>query len=459
MSADPAAHRWLAATAMAAALLLASAGPALAVTSGAAVADRGGAASPGEQIAASLRKSPLYVDPSMAAAFPASVRSALLAAIRKAPAPVFIIAVPVVSGGNWSTGDQLASVVHNDLGEPGIYLTPDAEFGGNIDAYTWPSDPTGTDAPPYHAGDAAQAVNLGPNAQNTTLPDKFAQCIGLITDGKAVAAYNAATKALDSAPNPDGGPTASAAPGSGPGGLVVTLIAVVVVLVLSAGTGGLLLARRRGSRRPSPFIAPHGVFTAARAATEAELRTLAREQVIELGELVEQPAEGTLSDAAQEEVGKALDAYEAAGKVLDAATGIPDLAGVLVLTRLGQNAMAAARAAQDGQVAPAASPLCFFNPLHGPAAREVHWRPLGERQSLDVRVCAECAEATEHHRLPDVLTDHARFPGHAHGHSGDEDIPYYEADPERSVWAATGYGQLATDLVQRILTRGAHPAG
>lgn len=72
-----------------------------------------------------------------------------------------------------------------------------------------------------------------------------------------------------------------------------------------------------------------------------------------------------------------------------------------------------------------------------------------------MRACAECAEATERHRLPDVLTDHAHLPGH----SGDQDIPYYVADPERSVWAATGYGQLATDLVQRILTRGAHPAG
>ncbi|MBO0804118.1 MAG: hypothetical protein J2P25_13720, partial [Nocardiopsaceae bacterium] len=432
----------------AAALLLASATPALAATGGTAtgraVSNGAGAASPGEKIAASLRKSPLYVDPSMAGAFPASVRSSLLAAITKAPAPVFIIVAPLVSGGDWSSGDQLASVVHNDLGKPGIYLTPDAEYGGNIDAYTWPSDPTGTDAPPYHAADAAQAVNLATNAQNTTLPDKFTRCLRLVTDGKAVSAYNAAAKALNSGPNAGGGPGRPSASGSGPSGLVITLIVVIVVLA-GGGITGLLFARRRGGRRPSPFITPHGVFAAARAATEAELRTLAREQVIELGELVERPADGALTDAAAEQVGKALDAYEAAGKVLDAAAGIPDLAGVLVLTHLGQGAMAAARAAREGRPAPAASPLCFFNPLHGPAAREIHWRPLGERRSLDVRACAECAEAAGRHQPPDVLTD--------------QDIPYYEADPARSVWAATGYGQLATDLVQRILTRGAHPAG
>jgi hypothetical protein len=67
---------------------------------------------------------------------------------------------------------------------------------------------------------------------------------------------------------------------------------------------------------------------------------------------------------------------------------------------------------------------------------------------LDVHVCDKCATATAQHRLPDVLVDHA----------GGQDTPYYEVDPARSVWAATGYGQFGDDLVQRILTRGVHPA-
>ena len=44
-------------------------------------------------------------------------------------------------------------------------------------------------------------------------------------------------------------------------------------------------------------------------------------------------------------------------------------------------------------------------------------------------------------RAPEVLTD--RVDGH--------DVPYFEVDADRSVWAATGYGALRDDLDARIL--------
>jgi hypothetical protein len=407
------------------------------------------AATPGEQIAAALRTSPVYVDPSLSSAFPPAVRASLLRQIRKAPAPVFILAIPLVSGGEWATGEQLATVVQNDLGRAGIYLTLDADFSSDVDAFTWPSDPQGTDAPPYHAAAAAEAVNISQDMQNATLPQKLIRCIELISDGQAVSADAAAQRQLDQNAPPA---AASGQPsGSGPGGLV---IAVIVIALLGAGAGGWLLVRRRG-RRPSPFITPHSVFAAARTATESQLRSLAQQQVIELGELAEQPgplaaagADGPQSEQARELLARTLDAYQAAGKVLDSASGMCDLAGVLVLTHLGRGAAAAAEALQARRPAPASSPLCFFNPLHGQSVREIHWRALGERKTLDVHVCQECATATAQHRLPDVLVDHA----------GGQEIPYYEADPERSVWAATGYGQFGNDLIQQILTTGAHPA-
>jgi hypothetical protein len=394
-------------------------------------------AAPGQQVAAALRKSPLYVDPSLSAAFPPSVRASLLRQIRKAPVPVFVLAIPLVSGGQWPSGDQLATVVHNDLGRPGVYITLDAEISSDIDAFTWPSDPQGIDAAPYHAADAAQAANLAQDMQNATVPDKLIRCIQLISNGQAVAADNAAQRQLN---QDEPTPSASGQPsGGGSGALLITLIAIVVAVL---GVGALLLVRRR--RRPSPFVTPHAVFAAARNATESELREQAQQQVIELGELVERPG-APLSDAARELITRALDAYQAAGKVLDSASGLADLAGVLVLTHLGR---AAAVAAQAGQDTSAAFPLCFFNPLHGEGVREIHWRALGERRTLDVHVCQECADATAQHRLPDVLTDQA----------GGQAVPYYEVDPDRSVWAATGYGQFGADLVQRILTRGPHPA-
>jgi hypothetical protein len=225
--------------------------------------------------------------------------------------------------------------------------------------------------------------------------------------------------------------------------------------VAGAAVGGMLVIGRR-RRRPSAFVTPSSVFAAARTATESELRAQAQQQVIALGELVEEPgplagadpATGSGSEQEREQVALALDAYQAAGKVLDSATGVCDLAGVLVLTHLGRNAAAAALALKAGRPAPPAHPLCFFNPLHGESVRQIRWRPLGKHETLDVRACRECAAAAGQHRLPDVLTD--RRDGQA--------TPYYEADPRHSVWAATGYGQFGTDLVQRILTQGAHPS-
>ena len=49
------------------------------------------------------------------------------------------------------------------LGKPGVYLTLDQETGSDwVDAWTWPSDPQGVDAPPYHAADAARTPDSAP---------------------------------------------------------------------------------------------------------------------------------------------------------------------------------------------------------------------------------------------------------------------------------------------------------
>jgi len=412
---------------------------------GAAPSRAAASATPGERIAASLRKSPIYVDPSLSSAFPSSVRAGLLKQIHSARVPVYIVVVPLVKGGTWPDGEQLASVVHGYLNRPGVYLAPsDADLSNDIGAYTWPSDPDGLDAAPYHAGDAAQAADLAAGLDESGLPAKFSRCLTLMANGKAVSTYQAEDKALNAESRPTT-PAAEPAPTSGgPGAALYAVIAVVTVLIIG---GGFLVARRRG-KRPStaPFVTPHSVFTTARNATEAELREVAQQQVIRLGELVEQPSSSGKGDA---QVARALDAYEAAGKALDGAAGIPDLAGVLVLTHQGQNAIAAARALEAGQPEPPDRPLCFFSPLHGEGRRDIHWRALGSRQTLDVSACAECADATARHRLPEVL----------HDRDGDREIPYYEADPGRSVWAATGYGQFGDDLARRIITRGLRPGG
>ena len=152
------------------------------------------------------------------------------------------------------------------------------------------------------------------------------------------------------------------------------------------------------------------------------VRRQAQEAVIAFGEELRNapPSEG------------ALDAYQAATMVLDTATSLADLAGVLVLVNIGR-----------GGPAP-----CLFNPLHGPSARQVTWRLLGSREQLRVPACGACAQAISWHRPPEVLPDTVRK----------KHVPYLDVNPRESVWAATGFGVFSEDLVERYPWRFPPPA-
>jgi hypothetical protein len=404
---------------------------------------------PGSQIAAALRTSPLYVDPSLSSAFPAAARKALLAAIRKAPTPIYIVAVPMVNGGQWADSRQLADVVQADLGSPGIYLTMEDSSDNVLDAWTWPSDPSGIDAPPYHAVDAVEAAGLEEASAATSLQSPpvwqaFLTAIQLIDSGKAVSALNQAQAALESG----AGQPAAPSPGSNAAAGGVTLALATAGAVVGTAFG---VRRRRRRRRTAArhalgetaaaFTPPRSVAAAARAATEAGLRDRAQRELIALGNLIEQP--GPATEEGNADLARAIDAYDAAGRTLDTAAGLTDLAGALVLTHMGSCAAWAAQARQAGRPVPAATMLCFFNPLHGEGLEQVRWREMNG-QSLEVRACGACAGAVTQRRHPDVLTGTSRRRG--------VPVPWYEDGD--SVWAATGYGQFGPDvLLRRILER------
>jgi hypothetical protein len=168
------------------------------------------------------------------------------------------------------------------------------------------------------------------------------------------------------------------------------------------------IRRAAAARRPA-------VFALADAAEDERVRRQAQEAVIAFGE--------ELEDAPPDD--HALDAYQAATVALDEATALADLAGALALVNLGRGG----------------PPLCLFNPLHGPSARQVTWRLIGTREHIRVPACTSCARAIDRHRPPEVLPDTV----------GGKRVPYLDVDPERSVWAATGFGMLSDDLVERIL--------
>jgi hypothetical protein len=381
------------------------------------------------RIVTALRRSPVYVAPSLAPALPD--RRGLLAAIRRAPVPVFVMLVPLVAGGEWPDAEHLAGAVHGRLRRSGVYLALDAtndlvaaEYGVDRDA-----------------SDAAWAVNLDPAMDNVSLADRLTRCVELIASGRAHAEYQKQSDALDErikadreGPRRHGG-DATPFYVAGGGGAGVVLAAVAGLLVWRRRR----VHRMRLLRRPRPVVTDARSLKDLRERAEAELvslgEALAQTQKAEKTEKTEKADRAEKTESAEgDRLEDALDAYSAAGKALDAARTVPDLAGVLVLVDMGRDLSEAPRRGL--------TPLCFFNPLHGDGPVTVRWRMVGGRERVNVRACPECARAVRARKEPDVLRD--------------GETPYYEADPERSVWATTGYGQFRGDLVRRVLRGDLH---
>ncbi|UJB43500.1 hypothetical protein [Streptomyces sp. A1-5] len=377
------------------ALLCAVAGPATA------------AESPGQKIADALRTSPVYVDPSLSSAVGPEDQRTLVQKIRQSRLPIRVVLVPLVEGDNWGgKPEQLIEVVHERMGGgPAILIAP-GHYPDDIEAREWPADA-------HQAERAAASVFFDDAMKGAGLPKRISRAIDLIKAGNGNAEYERRTAGLGTSGGAS--PKKPAAQGTSPVVRIVTL-AVGPVLVLAAAW---LLLRRRSRLRDfgTPFAMPRSVFAAAHRADEDGLRERAGEEVVRLGE------EARAATGDPTAIERALDAYAAAGTVLDRARGVPDLAGVFALVAEGRAALSPA---------PATLPLCFFHPLHGPATRRIPWRPLGRREQLRVAACDACLRAVRTRRAPEVLTDRL----------DDRPVPYFEVPAEKSLWAATGYGSL-----------------
>lgn len=393
-----------------AALLLA------ALTTTPARAADGDAPSAGQRIAAALRTSPVYVDEAYADAVPPSRQRQLADRIRRTGLPVKVVLTPLTKGDAFD-GDSgvLAGIVRDRLPDQRelILITTDGEFPDSLNGYEWPADT-------HQTRDAVTAAGLLDETRDAGLADLTAKAVDLVAEGKGRQRYEEAMKELDGSAALDAqasGPPASESSSDGTGGWWRwPLIAVPALALTALATRALVRSRR------TPSAIPQLVFATARAADEAELRRRAEAEVLALGEAT-QAADVSTTPALQH----ALDAYAAAGRVLDEARGVPDLAGALALAQEGRDALAGSLGL----------PLCFFDPRHGRAALRTGWRRLGRRERLDVAVCQECADALQARRAPEVLTD------------TDEDgrtVPYFELPAGRSMWAATGYGSLASPL-------------
>ncbi|MDJ1135929.1 hypothetical protein [Streptomyces iconiensis] len=405
-----------------------------------------GKASPGEKIARGLRKSPVYVDPAYADALPPGQRGKLAAKIEKSGIPIRIVVVPYISGDAWD-GDpgKMADVVRDRLGESkkreAVYMTLSASGGDFLNGYEYPGKR-------HQAFWGVAAVGHLDDMKDKSLYTRFSRAIEIVEAGNGDKVYEEATKDLGDAPSR----------GTLGGGLSPLLITALVVAGLAVLLAAALLVRflRHRSRTSVrvPFTSPRSVFATAREADERDLRVRAQHEVVTLGEELSALESSAAHDQAALQL--ALDAYAAAGTVLDAADGVPDLAGVLALVHESRQALTRATRATRGAKGnqggrnrrkarrDAQLPLCFFHPLHGPARERIRWRPLGRRDSLDVAACETCAAAVASHRAPEVLT--AAQEGRT--------VPYFEIPAERSLWAATGYGSLGEGTLTERVARG-----
>ncbi len=400
------------------------------------------APSPGEKIAAALRRSPIHLDPSLASAVPPAARSRLLARMRRSPIPIFIVIVPLVRGGTWNDAEQLSTVVHDRLREDGAYLTL-GDYDGQLAARQF----GGTEEQRRNTEYAARVPFFLDELRYATLADRLLRAVDLIAAGRGEAEYRAATAHLGRPSRTPGRSAPAARPGDGEGGPPVLPLTGAAGVALAAVAGLVVWRHRRGARvrrAADPMLLPRAVLAAAERANEDELREQAQREVIAFGELLDGTDVDTTRPEAAAAMTRALDAYQAAGKVVDAARDLPDLAGVLVLVDRGRDALASARSLAEGGREIPPSPLCFFNPLHGDATVTVDWRPIGQRDRLRVQACRACSKAVRSHRVPEVLTARA----------GKRPVPYFEVPDD--VWAETGYGQLRDDLTHRVLRGDLH---
>ncbi|MGW0813289.1 hypothetical protein ACWD00_08570 [Streptomyces viridiviolaceus] len=366
--------------------------------------------SAGQRIADALRSSPVYVAEAYADAVPPSRQQDLAEQIRNTGLPIKVVLIPLTKGDAFDgDSDVLAEVVRDRLPRRDLVLiTTDSDFPDSLNGYEWPGDA-------HQTRDAVAAAGFLDEMRDADLADLAAKAVELVAEGNGTAVYEEATRDMGVAsPSPPAEAT-RAEPASG---WPIWPLAAVLALLTSAATAWALTRRARRSPSPTGLV-----FTTARAADRKALRRRAETEVLALGEAT-RSADPSVTPGLQ----RALDAYAAAGTVLDGARGIPDLAGVLALAAEGHDALTDTPATT--------LPLCFFNPLHGRSTDRITWRPLGRRDQLRVAACPRCTEAVRTRRPPEVLTDAT-----ADGRT----TPYFDVPAERSVWAATGYGSLVQD--------------
>jgi hypothetical protein len=183
-----------------------------------------------------------------------------------------------------------------------------------------------------------------------------------------------------------------------------------LLLLVVAGGGG-LAAKRWLSRR---------TLGREELAELQGIRQLADEDVTYLGEQLrrlDDEVKGRELDAAtRADYQTALDAYEAARRIVARIRSADEVSKVTDTLSAGRYALACVQARVAGAPLPELRAPCFFNPQHGPSVANVRWTPPG-RGTRSVPACAQDAARVANHELPEVRKVTL----------GSRTVPYWEA--------------------------------
>ena len=160
------------------------------------------------------------------------------------------------------------------------------------------------------------------------------------------------------------------------------------------------------------------------------VRRAARDDLASLAAEIRAADHERAPPAAEEARAAALACYERAERALDRARSPEDVGPVTAAVGEGRYETARAAALLAGEEPPKRASPCFFDPRHGPAAREVEWSPDGEPPRA-VPACEADAERVEAGAEPDAR----------HVLVGGRPVPYWDAPPAFDAWRDGYFGR------------------